>query len=180
MSTNLNLNLNLNNNHNEMPISIPSLTSQSSHPITKDQFDVLKCEFCDDHIKRRFIEMKDTFFKIFKNYIKFIKLIKNKDEIILKKIIEDTGNAQKEFINNRALLEKLIAFRIDNINIEYKKPILISGLDENEKKEFFEELNKRKEVLKKFRRNIIELEGVSDNLQKVMEEISLSSCLVIN
>jgi hypothetical protein len=153
---------------------------QNLNYISPEQFELLKCEFCDDHIKRRFIEMKDTFFKIFKNYIKFIKLIKNKDDQMLKKLIEETGNAQKEYINNKNLLDKLISFRERNPNLEIDKHILIEGLDEREKNEFFEELGKRKEALKKFNKNINELETISENIQKAIEEISLSNSLINN
>ena len=48
---------------------------------------------------------------IHKNFIKIIKLIKIKDEINLKKIIEDTGLAQKEFLKYKHLVEKLITIR---------------------------------------------------------------------
>jgi hypothetical protein len=148
--------------------------------ITKEQFDLLKCEFCDEHIKRRFIELKETFFRIFKNFIKLIKLIKNKDDLSLRKIIEDTGHAQREFINSKNLLEKFIILRNSNKKLEYNKPIYLQGLEEKEKKDFFDELNLKKEALKKFRKNIIELENISNNIQNAIEMISLSNCLINN
>ena len=98
--------------------------------ITRDQFVLIKCELCDDHIKRRYLEMKEHFFKIFKNYIKLLKLIKNKDEINIKKTVDEIKSSQKDFLTYRTLIEKLVLFRkISRNNSDYSK-IKIQGLGE--------------------------------------------------
>lgn len=146
--------------------------------LNKDQIDLLKCEFCDNHIVRRFLEMKETFYKIFKNYIKFVKLIKTKDEIHLKKLLEETEILQKEFIYLRNYVEKLITLRKFFKKDEYK--IKLEGVEERERKELFDELLHRKDILKKYQKNIIELETISRNIQETFELISLSNGLINN
>ena len=149
--------------------------------INKEQYELLKCEFCDDHIKRRYIDMKEQFYKIFKNYIKLIKFIKNKDETNLKKSIDEIGVAQKELIQTKSFLEKFVNTRkkmklksIQSINV------IVEGLDERERNTFFEELNTKKDLIKKFRRNIHELEIISNNIQEMLEAISLSNSILNN
>jgi len=149
--------------------------------INKEQYELLKCEFCDDHIKRRYIDMKEQFYKIFKNYIKLIKFIKNKDETNLKKSIDEIGVAQKELIQTKSFLEKFVNTRkkmklksIQSINV------IVEGLDERERNTFFEELNTKKELIKKFRRNIHELEIISNNIQEMLEAVSLSNSILNN
>lgn len=84
----------------------------SNLDLTREQIDLLKCEFCDDHLKRRFLEMKENFFKIFSNYLKFSKPIKTKDMSVITRLVEETGNAQKLFLHYKELLEKLITHRV--------------------------------------------------------------------
>lgn len=178
--------------------------------INKEQYELLKCEFCDDHIKRRYIDMKEQFYKIFKNYIKLIKFIKNKDETNLKKSIDEIGVAQKELIQTKSFLEKFVNLRKkmklklmknsssydvsnfsnlsnlttsnlqDPINAINSISVKIEGLDERERNTFFEELNSKKELIKKFRRNIHELEIISNNIQEMLETVSLSNSILNN
>ena len=103
-------------NYSNPPISQNlNFTKQNSstlgQEISKIEYDLLKCEFCDEHIKRRFLELKEIFFKIYKNFIKVIKLIKIKDEVSLKKIVDETGVAQKEFLKYKQFVEKLIILK---------------------------------------------------------------------
>lgn len=161
-------------------MSNPS-SSGITFEVTKEQFDLIKCEFCDDHIKRRFLEMKELFYKMFKLFMKFSKLIKNKDMPNIQKLIEDIGNAQKDFITYRNIVEKLIIIRTKIKNFEYNPKtfiIKIEGLTENEKNGFFEELNARKEILKKYRRNINELENISKKIQEILENVSFNNSLL--
>ncbi len=96
-------------------------SSLSIQDISKIEYDLLKCEFCDEHIKRRFLELKEIFFKIYKNFIKIIKLIKIKDEVSLKKIVDETGVAQKEFLKYKQFVEKLIILKRNSILSEANK-----------------------------------------------------------
>jgi hypothetical protein len=190
----------------------PNFTRESII-LNKEQYELLKCEFCDDHIKRRYIDMKEQFYKIFKNYIKLIKFIKNKDEASLKKSIDEIGSAQKELIHTRNFLEKLILLKknlkltnmkytnlngVNNANTKSNQTaffnnnnsststlqnspiVIIEGLDEKERNQFFEELNTKKELIKKFRKNILELETISNNIQEVLENVSLSNSILNN
>jgi hypothetical protein len=100
--------------------------------ISKNEYEFLKCEFCDEHIKRRYLELKDIFYKIYKNFIKIIKLIKIKDEINLRKIIDDTGLAQKEYLKYKHFVEKLIILKKNNFSPDankYVSAFLIHTLD---------------------------------------------------
>jgi len=107
-------------------ISDPNHNKPNSNPyeISKNEYELLKCEFCDEHLKRRYLELKEIFYKIYKNFIKIIKLIKIKDEINLKKIIEDTGLAQKEFLKYKHLVEKLIAIRKNSHSSDANKYVI--------------------------------------------------------
>jgi len=155
-----------------------NLKDKNAFTINKEQFEVLKCDFCDDHIKRRFLDMKDLFYRIFKNFTRLVKLFRNKDEALLRKLLEDVAYGQKEFLRNHSLMEKMISIRINYEKLDYNKPIIIEGLNENEKREIFDDMSKRKELLIKFRRNVIELETISENIEKSMLKISMSNCLI--
>ncbi len=156
--------------------------TRESITLSRDQYDLIKCEFCDDHIKKRFIEMKELFFKFFKNYIKIIKLIKNKDEVNLKKTIEEIGVSQKEFLLHKNLIEKLIVLRKSSKSIKNTSlnGIILEGLDDRERNQFFEELNMKKDLLKKFRKNILDLEMISNNIHDVLENVTMSNCMLNN
>lgn len=149
---------------------------------TLDNFDLLRCEICDDHLKKRYLDMKEQLFKIFKIYLKIQKFIKNKDEVNLKKCIDEIGYSQKDFIQHRLLLDKLILIKkqiINNpnsVNISIK----VDSADEIEKKTLFEELNKKKEYLKKYKKNTNELEIISNRIQESLELISISNTLQNN
>ena len=54
----------------------------------------------------------------------------------------------------------------------------MENLDEKEKKDLFDELVTRKELLKRFRRNVIELEEISKYLQNEIETVSSSNSLI--
>jgi hypothetical protein len=108
-----------------------------------------------------------------------IKYIKNKEESNIKKSIEEIGQFQKEFIIYHSLIEKLISIRKESLSKENNK-FNIEGLNEKEKKEFFDELSHRKENLKKYNSNIIELEKISNNIRESMEMIFLSNCIINN
>ncbi len=99
------------------------MNNYSIDSINKQEFDLFKCEVCDDHLKRRFFELKEMFYKIYKNYIKIFKLVKNKDEISLKKIIEEIGITQKDYIKYRNLVEKLVYIRKISNNSECNKHV---------------------------------------------------------
>ncbi len=86
--------------------------------------ELFKCEICDEHLRRRFAEMKETFFKIFKNINKLIKYIRSKDELTIKKTIEDLTETEKEFIYQMQLMKKLINIKQNNALIKTEDPEL--------------------------------------------------------
>jgi hypothetical protein len=124
MGSSFDENFNSNMNVRKYSAGGGSQTNNGPFDITKEHFDLLKCEFCDDHIKRRFLETKEIFYKIFKNFIKFIKLIKNKEIHALQKLIEETGAAQNEFINYRNFVEKILFLRLKLKTLEFNPRIL--------------------------------------------------------
>jgi hypothetical protein len=58
--------------------------------------------------------MKETFFRIFKNFNKIIKFIRSKDEFTIKKTVEDLAETEKEFIDQVNLIKKLIQIKKTN------------------------------------------------------------------
>jgi hypothetical protein len=75
---------------------------------------LLNCEVCDEYIKRKYLDLKELYYKIFKAYTKFIKFIKTKEEGLIKKSFEELSLNQKEFINLFALLKKLVNYKLTN------------------------------------------------------------------
>jgi hypothetical protein len=80
--------------------------------------ELFKCEICDEHLRKRLFEMKETFFKIFKNFNKIVKYIRGKDELTIKKTVDDLAETEKEFIDQVILLKKLIQIKKANCIIK--------------------------------------------------------------
>jgi hypothetical protein len=79
--------------------------------LTRDQLELFNCEISDEYLKRRFIDIKEIYYKIFKSFTKFIKLIKAKDEMSIKKAFDELTVNQKEFLNLLSLLRKIVEFK---------------------------------------------------------------------
>ena len=72
---------------------------------------LIKYEFSDENIKSMFIELRDKYFKLFKDYIKFIKVIKNKDEKNIGENLKQLNELNSEILVYKGLLEKIIGIR---------------------------------------------------------------------
>jgi hypothetical protein len=159
----------------DSPCAFSNIKNESE-VLTAEQIELFNCELCDDHLKKKFLEVKENFFKIFKFYVRLIRFIKNKEEN-LKKYIEDIGPAQKEFIHSRNLLHKLINLRqLENL----KKNLKFENVSEEEKKEFFDQLKLRKEMFKLYKKNVNDLEKILNNIKESLEMVYLSNCIYKN
>jgi hypothetical protein len=79
--------------------------------LTRDQTEMLNCEISDEYLKRRFIDIKEIYYKIFKAFTKFVKLIKTKDEINIKRTYEELATNEREFVNLLSFLRKVVQFK---------------------------------------------------------------------
>ena len=102
--------------------------------------ELFKCEICDEHLRKRLIEMKETFFRIFKNFNKIIKYIRGKDELTIKKTVDDLAETEREFIDQVNLLKKLIQIKKTNC--------IIKTDDMEQKRELVECLNTKRDKLR--------------------------------
>jgi hypothetical protein len=165
-----------NGNYNFDGMSVFSNSKSENEMLTAEQIELFNCELCDDHLKKKFLDVKENFFKIFKFYVRLIRFIKNKEEN-MKKYIEDIGQAQKEFISTRNLLQKLINIRqIGNL----KKNIKFDTISEEEKKEFFDQLKLRKDLYNIYKKNVNDLDRILNNIKEALEMIYLSNCIYKN
>lgn len=144
--------------------------------LRKEEADILKCEFCDEHLKRKYIELKEILFRLFKNSIKLIKLIRGKEIRKIKEFVLEISQAQADFIVMRKFMEKVIKFRKSmKFSSKNEFTIILNGVNDKEKKEFFDDILTKKENLKKYLNNIIELERMSMRLEETIDEYSFIS-----
>ena len=108
--------------------------------LNSEERELFKCEVCDEHMKRRLSDMKDLFFRIFKNINKIIKYIRMKDEIIVKKTIDELGEIEREFINQFLLFKKLLKIKQHN-DIEIKVE------DKETKRDIIDDLERKRTLL---------------------------------
>jgi hypothetical protein len=102
--------------------------------------ELFKCEICDEHLRKRLYELKETFFRIFKNVNKIIKYIRAKDESTIKKTIDDLAETEKEFIHQMQLFKKLIQIK--------KANTIIKTDDAEQKRELVDCLNTKRDKLR--------------------------------
>ncbi len=118
--------------------------------LSNEEKNLMKCEFSDDFLKRKYYELGDNITWVFKCFIKINKLGKIKEEKN-KNLINDLEEFRIRYFDIRELIYKLIDIKkFMNENNEILNDLkiqFISNFDEEVKNNLFENLKIRKNLL---------------------------------
>lgn len=76
------------------------------YELKPEESEYLRCEFCDDHLRKRFSELKEYLFKIYKLFIQINKSHKFKED--LKSFPEELEEIKIKYFTVRSLIYKII------------------------------------------------------------------------
>ena len=153
------------------------------HLLSKEEKILLGYEFSKEYLNLTLLELQKNFNEVYKNLID-----------IFRKIFLSTKNKSVRNAELEKLTKTLFDFE-QNVIIKYKKLLVFYGIykidirkvdiylqftNEEEKKNFFENLNARKKYLEDYQKNIETLDLLRNRINSLYEKISISNCVNIN
>ena len=146
------------------------------HQLTEREKVLLSYEFSREYITNFLFEYQNKFNEIYRYFINIYRKIfmkrntKNLKEEI-KKLIEELYSAEQKVLNRYKILLFYIKMDYNNtdISLEFE--------NEAEEKSFFNNLNKRKLLLEKYKIQYEELDKLKNNINSIYEKIIAKSCL---
>ena len=153
------------------------------HLLSKEEKILLGYEFSKEYLNLTLLELQKNFNEVYKNLID-----------IFRKIFLSTKNKSVRNAELEKLTKTLFDFE-QNVIIKYKKLLVFYGIykidirkvdiylqftNEEEKKNFFENLNARKKYLEDYQKNIETLDLLMNRINSLYEKISISNCVNIN
>ncbi len=79
------------------------------YELKQEEIELLRCEFCDDHIRKRFSELKEYLFKIYKLFIQINKSHKFRADS--KSFPEELEDIKIKYFSIRSLIYKMIEIK---------------------------------------------------------------------
>ena len=153
------------------------------HLLSKEEKILLGYEFSKEYLNLTLLELQKNFNEVYKNLID-----------IFRKIFLSTKNKSVRNAELEKLTKTLFDFE-QNVIIKYKKLLVFYGIykidirkvdiylqftNEEEKNNFFENLNARKKYLEDYQKNIETLDLLMNRINSLYEKISISNCVNIN
>ena len=152
------------------------------HLLKEEEKALLSFEFSREHIFCYLPEYQNKFNDIYRYFINIFRRIflkrpnKNiKEEI--SKIIGELQMAEQKVLNKYKIL--LLYIKLSKMDLK-NTDIILEFENENEEKNFFNNLIKRKSLLEQYKRQIAELEELKSRINSLYEKIISMSCLDIN
>ena len=146
------------------------------HQLTEKEKVLLSYEFSREYILTFLFEYQNKFNEIYRYFINIYRKIfmkrttKNLKEEI-SRLIEDLNSAEQKVLNRYKIMLLYIKMDFNNndISLEFE--------NETEEKNFFNNLNKRKLLLEKYKNQYEELDKLKNNINSIYEKIISKSCL---
>jgi len=91
-----------------------------SFDMSKEDYEKFKCCLCDEHLKNRYLELKEILNKIFKNYLKLFRNTKTNDLKEAHKWENEMTHSLHVYIVRKSILDKMIEFRKEFKGLDYQ------------------------------------------------------------
>ncbi len=83
--------------------------SEILYELKLEELDNYRCEFCDEHLRKRFTELKEFLYKVYRMFIQINKSNKFKEDV--KKFAEELEDIKNKYFAIRLLIYKIIEIK---------------------------------------------------------------------
>ena len=83
--------------------------NENLYELKEAELDLIKCEICDEHLRKRFMELKEYIYRIYKNFIQINRSVKFKEET--KTFATELEETKNKYFEVRTLILKIIEIK---------------------------------------------------------------------
>lgn len=83
--------------------------NETLHELKLEELENYRCEFCDEHLRKRFTELKEYLYKVYRLFIQINKSNKFKEDV--KTFAEELEEIKIKYFAIRSLIYKLIEIK---------------------------------------------------------------------
>ena len=159
------------------------MQNRVEHLLSKEEKQLLGYEFSKEYLSLSMFELQRAFNEVYKDLIDIFRkiFISTRNKSIRGQELKNYTNLLFEYEQNALTKYKklLVLYEIKKTDVKQAN-IYLQFNSEDEKKKFFDNLNKRKRYLEDYQKNIETLDLLRSRINSLYEKISLSNCVNTN